>query len=102
MSTQAAFNAITLEDLKRSWPDKYGRTSDEALYVMDGIKAVRNTPGGWKFLKSYDPPKGFMFSEHPKLSEIESKVDQDGTIGHSGSSYGWTMRQVERIIKHGL
>jgi len=102
MSTEDAFNGITLQDLQAKWPDKDGRTADEVLYVMDGIKAVRNTPGGWEFMKSYNPPKGFMFSENSKLTEIESKIDQDGTIGHSGSSYGWTMRQVERIIKHGL
>lgn len=102
MSTYQAFADITLDTLKGAWPDKYGRTADEALFVMDAIKAVRNTPGGWEFMKTYEPDRGFMFSKHPKLSEIESKVDQDGTIGHSGSSYGWTMRQVERIIKHGL
>jgi hypothetical protein len=102
MSSEEAFNSITIQDLEAKWPDKYGRTADEALFVMDAIKAVRNTPGGWEFMKTYEPDRGFMFSKHPKLSEIESKIDQDGTIGHSGSSYGWTMRQVERIVKNGL
>lgn len=102
MTTEEAFKIITPEDLKRFWPDKYGRTSDSLLYVMDAINAVRNTPGGWEFMRTYDPPSGFMFSEHPILTEIKTKVDRDGVIGHSGSSYGWTMRQVEHIIKRGL
>ena len=102
MSSEEAFNSITIEDLRAKWPDKDGRISDQALYVMDGLKAVRNTPGGWEFMKTYDPPSGFMFSTNPKLAEIQSKIDQDGTIGHSGWSYGLTMRLVERIVKNGL
>jgi hypothetical protein len=102
MSTEYGFNTITIEDLQAKWPDKRGRISDEARYVMDAIRAVRNTPGGWKFMRNYEPPIGFMFSTHPKLAEIESKIDQDQTIGHSGGSFGWTMREVEHIIKHGL
>lgn len=102
MSSEEAFNSITIEDLQAKWPNKDGRISYQALYVMDGLKAVRNTPGGWEFMRTYEPPIGFMFSTHPKLAEIQSKIDQDRTIGHSGSSYGWTMRQVEDIVKHGL
>jgi hypothetical protein len=102
MSSEDAFNNITDENLQAKWPNKYGRVAEEVRIIMDAIRAVRNTPGGWEFMKNYDPPSGFMFSKHPKLAEIESKIDQDGTIGHSGSSYGWTMRQLERIIKHGL
>jgi len=93
---------ITLEDLKRSWPDQNGRTSDEAHYVMDALNAVYDTPGGLEFMKTYVPTKGFMFSDHPTLHEIGSKIDRDGTIGHSGSSYGWTMRQVQYICRNGF
>ena len=59
-----------------------------------------------EFLKNYTPPKdcGFMFTpketKPPKLLEIERKIC-DAYSGHSGSSFGWTMRQLESISKNG-
>ncbi len=59
-----------------------------------------------EFLKIYNPPKncGFMFTPNetkpPKLLEIEKKIC-NAYGGHSGSSFGWTMRQLESISKNG-
>lgn len=39
-----------------------------------------------------------MFSEHPNLTRIDNAMKYGG---HSGSSHGWTMRQMEYIAKHG-
>lgn len=54
----------------------------------------------WGWLRDYTPEdgKGFMFSEHPNLTRINNAMKYGG---HSGSSYGWTMRQMEYIAKHG-
>ena len=69
-------------------------------YVEDGYKAVSAVDGGWAFLKEFIPAanEGFMFSKHPMLDKINAFLDD----GHSGASYGWTMREMEYIAKHGL
>ncbi len=69
-------------------------------YIEDAYKAVSSVDGGWEFLKNYTPDegRGFMFSSHPTLGKISEKLD----VGHSGSSYGWVMRNVEYIAKNGL
>jgi hypothetical protein len=42
--------------------------------------------------------QGFMFNDAPELREIDLYMKYDG---HSGSSYGWTMRNMEHIAKNG-
>jgi hypothetical protein len=54
-------------------------------------------------MKTYVPEagKGFMFSNPPpKLQHINNKI-HELYDGHSGGSYGWTMRQIEDIAKNG-
>ena len=55
----------------------------------------------WTHLAQYTPEdgKGFMFSAD---DAIVMRVQQNMEIGHSGSSMGWTMRQIEFIAKNGL
>jgi len=70
--------------------------------VESAYKAV-SLAEGWDFLKTYKPEagKGFMFSNPPpKLQQINIKIGELYD-GHSGSSYGWTMRQIEDIAKNG-
>jgi hypothetical protein len=58
----------------------------------------------WDWLRRYSPPdgKGFMFSTTPELERINKKMfEQDIAGGHSGSSYGCTMRAMEYIAKNG-
>ncbi len=42
--------------------------------------------------------QGFMFSDAPELREIDLHMKYGG---HSGSSYAWTMRNMEYIAKNG-
>ena len=57
---------------------------------------------GWDFLKTYDT-KSFTFElNHPeKLKQIDRKI-AELYDGHSGSSYGYTMRCMETIAKDGM
>jgi hypothetical protein len=54
----------------------------------------------WDWLKSYipDQEKGFVLSKDWNLSNI---IDNMKYTGHSGSSFSWTMRQMEYIAKNG-
>ena len=68
--------------------------------IKDGITAVIRASQAtgidmWAYLKTYTPEsnKGFMFSN----DGIIGKIGQFMEVGHSGSSYAWTMRQLQRI-----
>jgi hypothetical protein len=54
----------------------------------------------WDWLRVYSPEedKGFMFGNHPNQERINKEMKFDG---HSGASYGWTMRVMEDIAKRG-
>jgi hypothetical protein len=53
----------------------------------------------WMFMSTYDPPegRGFMFSDHP----ITTRVMQSMEVGHSGTSYGFTMRHLQYFARNG-
>lgn len=70
--------------------------------IESAFKAVESVDGGWAFLSSYDPGSGgFMFSTPPpKMKEIDDAVNK-GYGGHSGASYGITMRVIQYIAKYG-
>jgi hypothetical protein len=75
---------------------------NEKKMVQAGIDAVTGAEM-WDWMKIYEPEesKGFMFSDHPNLDKINSRMHKLYD-GHSGSSYGWTMRQLEYIAKNGF
>ena len=70
--------------------------------IESAYQAVESVPGGWDFLKTYDPGDGgFMFSTPPpKMVEIDKAVN-DAYGGHSGASYGCTMRTIQFIARYG-
>jgi len=67
---------------------------------VDAHKAITDL-GLWDWMKTVTAPadKGFTYW-YPRPAELE-KIDALLTSGHSGSSYGWTMRQMEYIAKNG-
>ena len=67
--------------------------------LEDAYKAVTKA-NRWSFLKRPDVPgsKGFMFSSWPEMSDIDIHMEYGG---HSGASYGSTMRVMEYIAKNG-
>jgi hypothetical protein len=69
-------------------------------FLDDAYKAV-TAADLWDWLRDNPPPegKGFMFWGHPNLKEIEKHMKL--IDGHSGSSYGWTMRNMQVIAEKG-
>jgi hypothetical protein len=64
--------------------------------LKDAWDAIEKT-NGWEFLKNHNP-RSFMMDDPPeKLKEINRIMK----YGHSGASYGWTMRHMEAIAKEG-
>jgi hypothetical protein len=59
----------------------------------------------WDWLKNYKPDDdlGFMFSGHPNIYKIADKMESlKNPPGHSGASFGVTMRHLEYIAKKGI
>lgn len=67
--------------------------------VEDAYKAVTKA-NRWAFLRRPDVPgsNGFMFSKWPEMKDIDIHIEFGG---HTGASYGMTMRVMEFIAKNG-
>ena len=73
--------------------------------IRDGIAAVIKTTKQsesctWTYLRDNPPSEstGYMFSNNPAFTVITNHME----VGHSGSSYAWTMRNLQYIATHGL
>ena len=55
----------------------------------------------WPFMRNFQEGS-FMFSSAPEVSRISERISQLGYDGHSGASFGFTMRAMEYIAKNGL
>ena len=55
----------------------------------------------WPFMRNFSR-ESFMFSSSPEVLRIFNRISQLGYDGHSGSSFGLTMRAMEYIAKNGL
>ena len=70
--------------------------------IRSAFEAIESVPDGWAYLKTYNPGHGgFMFSSPPPKMEEINKAVLDRYGGHSGASYGGTMRTMEFIAKQG-
>ena len=65
--------------------------------VEDAYKAAESTPEAWTVLRTWEPANGFMFTHHPVIDAMGKKLYD----GHSGASYGFTMRIMQRLAKVG-
>ena len=61
----------------------------KAVSISEAWDAMKQEPSGGK---------GFMFSDDAWISQINRHIKYDG---HSGGSYGWTMRQMQFIALNG-
>lgn len=53
----------------------------------------------WDFMKS--DIESFMWSEDPRVNIISAKMVELGYDGHSGASFGYTMRRMQYIAQNG-
>ena len=74
--------------------------------MMNGCWAMDQTRL-WDWLKNYevDPSRGFMFANEPEINLIGNVMEQNNApvqVGHSGASFGITMRNLHYIAKNGF
>ena len=53
----------------------------------------------WNYMKK--DTYSFMLSNDKEIWIITKKMEELGYDGHSGASFGWTMRQIQYIAKNG-
>jgi len=53
----------------------------------------------WDFVKQ--DIDSFMFSKDPRVNIIYNKIEELGYTGHSGASFGFTMRVMQYIAQNG-
>ena len=86
---------VTTSKMSRNYSELFSK--NEAAMLQDADNAITEC-NLWDWMNVYDPPNGFGLDNHPNLTRINNAMKYGG---HSGASYGWTMRQMEYIAKHG-
>jgi hypothetical protein len=81
-------------------PGDFSFVEDSSVRIMfdDAYRAIDAVWGGWEFMERNPGEGGFMYSSDPYSAEIQKNMKYDG---HSGASYGWTMRVMQKIARVG-
>jgi hypothetical protein len=69
-------------------------------FMLENAYKAITLAEGWDFMKNFSE-ESFMFSSSPMTGKIMNKMEELGYTGHSGTSFGWTMRSMEFLAKHG-
>lgn len=75
------------------------KDKSEILILTNAYNAISLTET-WDFVSS--DIESFMLSNDDRIDKISSMMVQLGYTGHSGCSFGLTMRSMQYIGKHGL
>jgi len=75
----------------------YMKDSNSKQMCQTAFNAIVNADG-WDYFKSYSPndSTGYMFDSDPQMNRLMNVVATEDP-GHSGSSMGWTMRQLQQV-----
>ena len=69
------------------------------IMLKNAYQAITNAEA-WDWMKNFQG-ESFMFSNDVMIGKISRNMVTLGYDGHSGSSYGWTMRCMEHLAKNG-
>jgi hypothetical protein len=73
--------------------------SENTRYILQNAWAAITQLELWNYMKL--DTDSYMFNNNPLVNKIYQKIEDLGYYGHSGSSFGWTMRQMQYIAKYG-
>lgn len=81
-------------------PGKFEYITDkyEREMLSNAWRAITITET-WNFVR--EPIESFMMCNDNRIWVITAKMQELGYNGHSGCSFGWTMRQMQYIAKNG-
>ena len=77
---------------------EYVNDSWQRDMLINAWQAITVTEN-WDFVKQ--PIHSFMWSDDPRVKIIGNKMEELGYTGHSGASFGFTMRTMQYIATHG-
>jgi hypothetical protein len=81
-----------------STPDfSFIQNSHSKQMLENAYMAISQTET-WDFMKK--DCECFMFSSNPTIARISAKMEELGYKGHSGASFGLTMRQMQFIAQN--
>ena len=73
--------------------------SNNRIMLKNAHQAITNAEA-WDWMKNFQG-QSFMFSNDAMIGKISKNMVALGYDGHSGGSYGWTMRCMEHLAKNG-
>ena len=76
----------------------YIENTSERRMLQTAFKAITLIES-WNFVR--EPTDSFMLSGDKRIYKIYNKIEEIGYHGHSGSSFGCTMRNMQFIAQHG-
>ena len=76
----------------------YVENTNERRMLQTAFKAITLTES-WNLVR--EPIYSFMLSGDKRIHKIYHKIEQLGYHGHSGTSFGCTMRNMQFIAQHG-
>ena len=91
---------ILTNDLPASPDFSFITDSNSRKCIESGYKGVQMSEG-WNLIRNFTG-ESFMFTNDPEINRIMNAVNDEYRGGHSGSSIGWTMRQLEHISHVGV
>jgi len=65
-------------------------------YIESAMKFLNRNPELKNFVKNFDDPKGFAWSTHPNIQKLSDGLIDDE---HSATSFAYTMRKCQEIIR---
>ena len=77
---------------------EYVTDNSEREILINAWQAITMTEN-WNFVKQ--PIESFSWSNDPRINIISNKMVELGYNGHSGSSFGYTMRAMQYIAQNG-
>jgi hypothetical protein len=76
----------------------YVKDKGTRLMLQNAFQAITET-NTWEFIsKDID---SFVFSYLPEVEIIFKKMEKLGYTGHSGFSFGWTLRAMQYLVING-
>ena len=73
--------------------------SNNRIMLKNAYQAI-TIAEAWDWMKNFHG-ESFMFSKDAMIDKISKNMVALGYDGHSGGSYGWTMRWMEYLAKNG-
>jgi hypothetical protein len=108
MQTQAIINPVNMDNLPTPPPRTitYPTNPDwsfagQDTYMLSSAYKIIQGNEAWNLLRNFQG-ESFMFSRNPRIKNLMDDINDAYGGGHSGSSIGTTMRNMEYIAKNGF